>query len=325
VVALGPSSGAREGEKGSLPKSWGDSGVLELEALIETVYAAAATYPRFFEHHWVEVIRTAEITGKMGPGLLELNKQIRETRETRRKVIGSLMYPIILLFVAVAAITIMLWFVVPTFAKMFHDMGAELPDITQYVVSCSDFIVHYGLYILGGLVASAVAFRKYMQTEAGRSRVLAVGLALPVVGEVMVQAAMYRFSCNIALLLKSGIAMLETLDVMAGVFQRNPAYRKACEHAYGRVAAGRPLADSLEETGLFTSVLTNMVRIGEGSGQLASVMEQMAPYDKEKTESLVAKLTKMMEPIIIIFMGVSIAGMMLSIYMPMFEMAGKVH
>ena len=289
------------------------------------LYAAAANYPKLFEHHWIEVIRTAEITGKMGPVLLELNKQIRETRETRRKVMGSLMYPIILLLVAVAAITIMLWFVVPTFAKMFHDMGAELPDITQFVVDCSDFIVHYGLYVVGGLIACAFAFRKYMRTESGRSRVLAVGLALPVVGEVMVQSAMYRFSCNIALLLKSGIAMLETLDVMASVFQRNPAYRKAFEHAYGRVAAGRPLADSLEETGLFTSMMTSMVRIGEGSGQLASVMEQIAPYYKEKTESLVAKLTKMMEPVIIIFMGVSIAGMMLSIYMPMFEMAGKVH
>jgi type IV pilus assembly protein PilC len=289
------------------------------------LYAAAANYTRIFDHHWIEVIRTAEITGKMAPVLLELNKQIRDSRETRRKVMGSLMYPIILIFVAIAAITVMLWLVVPTFAKMFQDMEAKLPAITQYVVDLSDFIVQYGLYILMGLIAVAVAFRQYMKTESGRRRVGGVGLAIPLVGELMVQAAMYRFSSNIALLLKSGIPMLQTLEVMMGVFQRSPIYREAFGHAYGRVAAGRPLADSLEETGLFTTMMTNMVRIGEESGQLAPVMEQIAPYYKEKTESLIGKVTKMLEPIIIMFMGVSIAGMMLSIYMPMFEMAGKVH
>src|SRR5262249_39724325 len=116
-----------------------------------SLHAAAGNYTGVFEHHWIEVIRTGEITGQMGPVLLELNKQIRESRETRRKVTGSLMYPIILIFVAIAAVTIMLWLVVPTFAGMFKDMGAELPGVTQFVVDASAFIVSYGIYILLGL------------------------------------------------------------------------------------------------------------------------------------------------------------------------------
>ena len=100
-----------------------------------------------FQNNWVEVIRTGEITGQMGPVLLELNKQIRETRETHRKVSGALMYPMILICVAVSAVTLMLWLVVPVFAGMFKDMGAELPGMTQFVVDASDFIVHYGLYM----------------------------------------------------------------------------------------------------------------------------------------------------------------------------------
>ena len=136
---------------------------------------------------------------------------------------------------------------------------------------------------------------------------------------------MYHFASNIALLLKSGVPMLETLDVLEGVFHTSPVYREALARVHNRVAAGRPLAASLEETGLFTSMITNMVRIGEESGQLAPVMEQIAPYYKEKMESLIAKVTKLMEPIIIMFMGTTVAGLMLSIYMPMFEMAGKVH
>jgi type IV pilus assembly protein PilC len=137
--------------------------------------------------------------------------------------------------------------------------------------------------------------------------------------------AMYRFASNISLLLKSGIPMLETLTALGGVFHTNPIYRDALARAQGRVAGGRPLAVSLEETGLFTTMMTNMVRIGEESGQLAPVMEQIAPYYKEKMEALVGKVTKLMEPVIIMGMGSTIAGLMLAIYMPMFEMAGKVH
>jgi type IV pilus assembly protein PilC len=288
-------------------------------------HAAAASHKNVFEPHWVEIIRTGEITGQMGPILLELNKQIRDSRETWRKITGSLMYPIILLVVATSAITVMLGFVVPTFTKMFADMGAKLPSFTQYVVDLSNAVVSYGIYVLVGSILAAVAFRKYMQTEHGRSRVGGIGLAMPMVGELMVQSAMYRFASNIALLLKSGIPMLETLSVLEGVFQLSPHYRDALVRVQGRVAAGRTLAASLEETGLFTSMVTNMVRIGEESGQLHAVMEQIAPYYKEKMEALISKITKLMEPAIIIGMGVTIAGMMLAIYLPMFEMAGAVH
>jgi type IV pilus assembly protein PilC len=286
---------------------------------------AAAAYPHVFEGNWVEVIRTGEITGQMGSVLLELNKQIRESRETRRKIVGAMIYPIILIVVAVLAVTVMLWLVVPTFAGMFKDMGAELPGITQFVVDTSAFIVSYGLYILAGVIAVIVAFRQYMKTESGRRRVIGILLAVPLAGELIVQMAMYRFASNLALLLKSGIPMLETMTALGGVFQASPIYRDALARAQGRVASGRPLALSLEETGLFTTMITNMVRIGEESGQLAAVMEQIAPYYKEKMEGLIAKVTKLMEPVIIMGMGSSIAGLMLAIYMPMFEMAGKVH
>ncbi|HVC98343.1 MAG TPA: type II secretion system F family protein [Pirellulales bacterium] len=287
--------------------------------------AAASNYGHIFEHHWIEVIRTGEITGQMGAVLLELNKQIRESRETRRKVMGSLMYPIILIVVAIIAVTVMLWMVVPTFAKMFEDMGAELPSITQFVVDASAFIVSYGIFVVLGVGAACFAFRQYMRTEGGRRRVGGVGMAVPLIGELIVQMAMYRFASNISLLLKSGIPMLETMTALGGVFHTNPIYRDALARAQARVAGGRPLALSLEETGLFTTMMTNMVRIGEESGQLAPVMEQIAPYYKEKMEALVGKVTKLMEPIIIMAMGSTIAGLMLAIYMPMFEMAGKVH
>src|SRR5262249_44690326 len=144
------------------------------------------------------------------------------------------------------------------------------------------------------------------------------------VGDLMVQSAMYRFASNLSLLLKSGVPMLEALGVLEGVFQTNPHYRTAMEVTQDRVAAGRPLAVSLEETGLFTTLMTNMVRMGEGAGGLAKVTGQIAPYYKEKMGALVTRVTKLVEPVIIMGMGGTIATIMLAIYLPMFEMAGKV-
>lgn len=286
---------------------------------------AAAAYPGMFERHWIEVIKTGEVTGKMSIVLHELNNQIRDSRETRRKVSGALMYPMILVIVAVVAVTVMLWLVVPTFAKMFKDMGAELPAITQYVVDASGGVVVYGPYAVVLIVMVVTAFKFYMRTESGRLYVLGSLMVLPMVGELCVQMAAYKFSSSISLLLKSGVPMLETMGTLISVFHANPLYRKALILAQSKVASGRPLCAALDETGLFPTMLTNMVRIGEESGQLALVMEQIAPYYKEKMEGMVLKVTKMLEPVIIMGMGMTIAGLMLAIYMPMFEMAGKVN
>lgn len=287
-------------------------------------YGAAAVFPNHFEFQWVEAIRTGEITGKMAMVLTELNKQIRDSRETKRKVKASLMYPMILVCVAVIAVTLMLWMVVPTFAKMFHDMDAKLPAITQYVVDASDWIVHYGLYCVVGIIAAVIGFKKFQKTEAGRLYVGGLLMILPSVGELMIGMAMYQFASSISLLLKSGVPMMETMNTMAGIFKKNPIYHAALERVRARVAAGKSLHSALEETGIFLPMLTNMVQVGEESGQLAQVMEQIAPFYKEKMENMILKVTKMLEPLIIMGMGTSIAGLMLAIYMPMFDMAGAV-
>lgn len=289
-----------------------------------SVHAAMTNYRDVFEDHWIELIGIGEISGKMNMVLCDLNEQIRESCETRRKVVGALIYPIILMIVAVMVVIAMLWFVVPTFAGMFEEMGAELPGITKFVMGASDFIVAYGIFIILGAVGIAVAFRKYLKTELGRRRVGAVGLAVPLVGQLMVQSAMYRFASNLALLLKSGVPILETLSALSTVFRASPVYRDAILRAQNRVAAGQSLADSLAETGLFTSMMTNMIRVGEESAELAGVMQQIAPYYREKLDGFIAKVTKLMEPCIIVVMGGIIAAVMLAIYIPMFDMAGAV-
>lgn len=289
------------------------------------LHTALSEHSRYFEDHWISLIGTGEASGTMEDVLVDLNIQIREAQETKRKVSGALMYPIILIFVAIAVLVVMLWFVVPTFGNMFKEMGAELPAITQYVINASDLIVQYGLYGVVGLGVGGFLFRKYMRTDAGMRNIYAVTLALPVIGELAVQSAMYRFSSNLALLLKNGVPLLDTMNSMATVFRSQPSYRDAILLAQGRVAAGRSLADALEESGLFTTMMINTIRIGEESAQLDNTMGQIAPYYKEKMNGFIAKVTKLLEPCIIIFMGCAISVVMLAIYIPMFEMSGKVN
>ncbi|NLE37360.1 MAG: type II secretion system F family protein [Pirellulaceae bacterium] len=301
-----------------------------LDAVANRVAAGASLHSVLLEHrnvfedHWIELVGIGEVSGEMSMVLTDLNRQIRDSAATARKIKGAMMYPLVLFVVAILLIAAMLSFVVPTFADMFREMGAELPGITQFVVLLSDRVLDYGAYAIVVVVISVVSFRQYIRTDAGLRTVTSMMLAVPLVGELMVQSAMYRFSSNLALLLKSGVPMLETLTTLATVFRRSPAYLDALRFAQGRVAAGTSLADSLEETGLFTSMMTNMVRLGEQSATLAIVMEELGPYYKERMEAFIAKTTKLMEPVIIMFMGGTIATLMLAIYIPMFEMSGKV-
>jgi type IV pilus assembly protein PilC len=303
---------------------------LVLEQIVSKVsagssfYYAAGAFPQVFEFQWIEAIRTGEVSGKMAMVLTELNKQIRDSRETKRKVKGALMYPMILIAVAVIAVTVMLWMVVPVFAKMFKDMDAELPAITQFVVDASDIIVKYGIYGAIVIAGAIFSFKRFHSTEKGRRYVGGTLMVIPMIGQLMVEMAMYRFASNLSLLLKSGVPMLETMYTIKGIFRNNPLYRDALDRVAARVASGKPLYAALQETGLFLPMLISMVQVGEESGQLPQVMEQIAPFYKEKMEGMILKVTKLLEPLTIMFMGVSIAGLMLAIYMPMFDMAGSV-
>jgi type IV pilus assembly protein PilC len=278
-----------------------------------------------FPQHWVAMIATGEATGKLDEVLCDLNRQIREAAETRSKFVGSMIYPCVLVFVAILVVFVMLWFVVPTFGDMFKEMGAKLPDITLFVLDASDFLAAYGLYVLGGLGTGGFFLRRWLKTEAGRRRALSVMVAIPVIGDLVVQSSMYRFASNLGLLLRSGVPMLETMDTIADVFRGQPPYYDAIIHAKNRMAAGRALADGLEESGLFTSMMINAVRVGEESAQLGPVMDELAPYYRDKTQAFMSRVTKLAEPAIIMVMGGIISVVMLAIYIPMFEMAGKVN
>lgn len=290
----------------------------------ESFYQAATAYPKIFQSHWLQMIRTGEVSSQLGPLMLQLNEDIQKTQAARNKVKGALTYPAIMLIVALLCLFVMLWKVIPTFAQFFEDFGGKLPEITQFVLGLSNFIQQRGLAILAGMGALTFAFKRYVSTPGGARQLISLLMALPVVGEIVVQQAMEKFCANLALLMKSGCPLLDSLKTAQESFSDNPVYYECVALVHASVSRGNSLTASMQATGLFTNMVLSVARIGEESGKVGETMATVAKYYQERVETLVERFCGMMEPMIILGMGVLVAAMLTSIYLPMFSMAGGV-
>jgi type IV pilus assembly protein PilC len=302
-----------------------------MQAVIKTIaervaggaalHQAALDFPKVFDRQWVEVIKTGEMSGQLSHVLTALTEYILAAREMRSRIISALIYPCILLCVAILAIVVMLWKVVPVFADFFKDFDKKLPVITQKVINISQFLQKDGFALAIGVGAFIVALRWYLRTPGGKRLLDQMVLTLPLIGECAVFVNMEKFATNTVLLLRSGLPLLETLGSLQGVFHNNTVYRGALAKIQQRVAGGGGLATSLEESRLFTSMVVSMVKVGEESGELTQVLEQVATYYRDKVRKIVERITSGIEPVVILGMGVSVAVILTSIYLPMFQMA----
>jgi type IV pilus assembly protein PilC len=289
-----------------------------------SLWQAASEYPKVFHSHWIQVIRTGEVSGQIGPLLGRLTQNMKETREARGKLISAMIYPSIIFCVAIAALVIMLWFVVPTFTQFFKETGSKLPGITRAVIGVSGFLQHYGVYLVVAVIAGGFGFRYWIKTPAGGRAFTAFMLASPLFGDVLVNAAMERFATNLALLLRAGMPLLDSLYALDGIFEKNVPYRESLAEVQKRVSSGGTLANGLKEARLFTPILCNLVQVGEEAGQLPLVLEQVSAYYKQKVAALAQRITSMIEPCIILGMGCTVALILAAIYLPMFNMGGAV-
>jgi type IV pilus assembly protein PilC len=286
--------------------------------------AALGAWPDHFRTEWIEIIRSGEESGQLGKVLETLVKQIDAQAQLRSKLVSAMMYPCIILVVAILAVTVMLIKVVPTFAGMFQSMGKELPGITQAVLACSDFLRERGLVIFGVLAVTIFGLRRWMRTPEGRRTRDRLFVTLPLVGDVMVQACMQKFASNVALLLRAGLPLHDAVVSMQGILATNAVYEKAMERVARQIERGGTLADSMQATGVFTTFVVSMARIGEGSGTLPEVLDEVEQFYRRKVEVVVGRLTGTLETVVILFMGVTVAVILCAVYLPMFSMASGV-
>jgi len=290
----------------------------------EALCEALASFPKHFEKEWVEVIKSGEASGKLGDILAQLVKQIDAAQQMRATIVSAMMYPCIILCVAVGAVAVMLVKVVPTFAAMFNSFDKELPGITQSVLAVSDFLQERGFTIAVVLTVVIMGVRRYVKTPDGRRNRDQLLVAVPLIGDVVVQACMQKYAMNVALLLRAGLPLLETIQSMKGIFSTNYVYETAMTRVSKHVERGGNVADALEQTGVFTTFVVSMTRIGEESGTLPQVLDEVDQFYRRKVETLIGRVTGSMETVVILFMGVAVAVILTSVYLPMFSMAGGV-
>jgi len=282
---------------------------------------AFAEHPKIFQEEWCQIIKGGEISGSLGQTLVNLATQIDEAQKFRAKVRSSLAYPMTILVVSIIAVTVMLVVVVPTFETMFADFGKELPKPTQMLIAISDDLRNNGVNYIMYIVAAIFAFRKIISTPKGGLIWCRFVMSVPIVGDMIVQASMQKFSQNVSILLDAGVPVLETVDAMKGIYSYNPVYQTSMKKVAQHIGRGGNLSDALESSGLFTSFLVNMSRIGEQSGTLPEVLSELASFYRNKVEIFAGKIAAQLETILIALMSMVVGALLISLYLPLFEMS----
>ncbi|MBZ5537747.1 MAG: type II secretion system F family protein [Acidobacteriia bacterium] len=287
-----------------------------------TLANAMRNQPKVFDDLYTNMIAAGEAGGILDTILQRLSTYIEKSVKLKRAVRSALIYPCSIMTIAMGVVALILVYVVPTFITLFAGLGVPLPIPTQIVIALSRFMTRYGLFILFGLGIFAVAFRSYYSTQAGRYNVDALLLKLPVFGMLLRKIAVARFSRTLSTLITSGVPLLEALDVTAKT-AGNAVIEKAIQDTRKAVEQGRTIVDPLKQSNIFPPMVTQMISVGEQTGAMDAMLTKIAEFYEEEVDAGVKDLLTAMEPMLIVFLGVVVGGIVISMYLPLFTLIDK--
>jgi type IV pilus assembly protein PilC len=288
-----------------------------------TLAEALKKFPKQFDDLFVNMIAAGEAGGILDAILRRLAAYMEKAARLKSQVKGAMTYPIVTLIIAVVVLAVILVFVIPVFQEMFADFGGQLPVPTQIVVGMSEMFKSKILYIIIGLVLFVIAYKKFVSTQRGRDVVDDVMLKIPVFGELLRKVAVAKFTRTMGTMLASGVAILEALDIVAKT-AGNRTVEKAIYNVRTGIAEGRTMADPLTESGVFPPMVCQMIGVGESTGALDAMLEKIADFYDEEVDQAVDNLTSLIEPFMLVFLGVTIGGLVVAMYLPIFKMAGAI-
>lgn len=280
-------------------------------------------YPKHFDNLFINMIAAGEAGGILDVILKRLSGYMEKAAKLKSKVKGAMVYPAITIFVAVIVVVVILVFVIPVFQEMFADFGSSLPGPTQIVINMSEFVKSKIHWMIIGLILFGIMFKKYYSTDKGRLTVDALMLKLPVMGILLRKVAVAKFTRTMGTMLSSGVAILEALDIVAKT-AGNRVVENAIYSVRSGISEGRTMADPLQLSGVFPAMVCQMIAVGESTGALDAMLEKIADFYDEEVDQAVENLTAMIEPMMIVFLGVIVGGLIVSMYLPIFKMAGAV-
>ena len=280
-------------------------------------------HPKVFDELFVNLIAAGEVGGILDTILQRLAAFIEKAEELKRKIKGALTYPIVVIAIALIVIAVILIFVIPVFEAMFADFGSALPVPTQIVVNMSDFLKSNIHYIIATIVVIVFLFKRYANTKGGRKNIDSISLKLPVFGDLLKKTAVARFTRTLGTMLSSGVPILDSLEIVAKT-AGNVIIEEIIYDVRGSIAEGQTISEPLSESDVFPGMVVQMISVGEATGALDIMLEKIADFYDTEVDAAVEALTSMLEPMLMLFLGGSIGGLVTAMYLPIFKMAGAV-
>jgi type IV pilus assembly protein PilC len=288
-----------------------------------TLADAMGKHPKAFSKLFVSMVSAGEAGGILDTILLRLAVFLEKADALTRKVKGAMIYPGVVLFVAAAAVAILLIFVIPTFQQMFAAAGVPLPVPTQIVIALSAFLQAYWWAVIAGAAAIFFALRQYYKTDQGELVIDTILLKFPILGNVQRKAAVARFTRTLGTLVSSGVAILDGLEITAKT-AGNRVIQDAVMNSRSSIAGGDTISGPLRESKAFPPMVVQMINVGEQTGGLDEMLSKIADFYDDEVDAAVSALLSVLEPVMIVVLGVVVGGMIVAMYLPIFDMVGAV-
>ncbi|OFV98177.1 MAG: pilus assembly protein PilC [Acidobacteria bacterium RIFCSPLOWO2_02_FULL_61_28] len=287
-----------------------------------TLANAMREHPKTFDQLMVNMIEAGETGGILDTILQRLAGYVEKAVKLRAAVKSALIYPVAVLGIAGIVITMLLWKVVPIFANMFAAMGVELPLPTKIVVGMSSFIGRFGwVFIILGIFAF-FGFKRVYASEGGRYTIDRIMLRIPVIGDLLRKIAVARFTRTLGTLITSGVPLLESMSITART-SGNAVVERAIMAVRKAIEEGRTITEPLKESGVFPNMVTQMIAVGEQTGAMDAMLQKIADFYEMEVDDAVKNMLTLLEPVIIAFLGATVGGIVVAMYMPMFELIAK--
>src|SRR5580693_7003657 len=288
-----------------------------------TLSASMRSSPKVFDALYVNMVEAGETGGILDTILQRLSGYIEKSVKLQRAVQSASVYPIGVMSIAGGVVTLLLWKVVPIFATLFAGLGVDLPLPTKIVIGLSNFIGSiFGLLIVMAFVGGVIGLKVWYGTEQGRLAIDTVVLKLPIIGILMRKIAVARFTRTLGTLIASGVPILEGLDITART-AGNAVVERALQQVRKSLEEGKSLTEPLRDSEVFPGMVTQMIAVGEQTGAMDAMLQKIADFYEEEVDAAVKDLLTALEPVMIVFLGVVVGGVVISMYMPLFSLIGK--
>ncbi len=287
---------------------------------------ALRRHPKVFDDLYVNLVHAGEVGGLLDTILTRLAKYIEKAMKLKGQIKSAMIYPSAIMGVAVIVITVLMLFVIPIFAKMFLELSGgkvALPGPTQIVIDISNFFIAYWYVILGAIVGIVIGIKKYYGTVKGRMVIDKLLLKLPVVGDLIRKASVAKFTRTLGTLLASGVPLLDGMTICAKT-SGNKVVEETLINARVSISGGKTIADPLAASGVFPKMVTHMIAVGESTGALDAMLGKIADFYEDEVDQAVASLTALLEPMMMVFLGVVIGFIVIAMYLPIFKMASAI-